>query len=203
MAHRSLSLSLWSVMSFKGQGVGLKQLSPMSKLTGGSVNIKTVSLSIYLSRYLPPSRCLYLFIWLTDWLTDTLTDWYTDWLTDTLTDTLTDWLTDTLTECLCDRPLTSLLCLCLLKLLDSPFSSSIISSIVLLPFFPYFLLAFSVLSSLVLSSSRSVILYSYLLRSSPLLSSLLCFSLLFSAFLFSSLLISSLSDPPIRPRFIS
>lgn len=36
-ARKSLSVSLWSVVSFEGQGVGLKELAPLAELTGGAV----------------------------------------------------------------------------------------------------------------------------------------------------------------------
>ena len=37
-AKRSLSVSLWGVVSFKAQGVGLQQLAPLAELTGGAVS---------------------------------------------------------------------------------------------------------------------------------------------------------------------
>ena len=38
-ARRSLSVSLWGVVSFKAQGVGLQQLAPLAELTGGAVSV--------------------------------------------------------------------------------------------------------------------------------------------------------------------
>ena len=66
-----------------------------------------------------------------------------------------------------------------LKLCDSPFSSSRLSSIFLLPFFPNFLLASSVLSSIV-----SLLVLFSLFLSSTLLSSPLLSAYLFSSFLY-------------------
>jgi hypothetical protein len=36
-ARKSLSVSLWSVVSFEGRGVGLRELAPLAELTGGVV----------------------------------------------------------------------------------------------------------------------------------------------------------------------
>jgi hypothetical protein len=36
-ARKSLSASLWSVVSFEGRGVGLRELAPLAELTGGVV----------------------------------------------------------------------------------------------------------------------------------------------------------------------
>ena len=36
-ARKSLSVSLWSVVSFEGRGVGLRELAPLAELTGGAV----------------------------------------------------------------------------------------------------------------------------------------------------------------------
>ena len=38
-AKRSLSVTLWGVVSFKAQGVGLQQLAPLAELTGGAVSV--------------------------------------------------------------------------------------------------------------------------------------------------------------------